>query len=527
MSSTFSININTLIESTKKADIFSVLSDIQDNTQKLISPKDVRDAFFTIWADSPFKVTSPNLLGDTYEYIGIDSSNPNNRDIKKKILLGKRSFGGSDILTTTLLNSINNADIFLYNTKSDNESQDSTKISILAGTNSGLYFLAPYIESIVGSSGSINLNIVNPAINGAINIISNTGRVSLNTILFPTVAETVLNATNGRILRYHGTYPNGYLKWADPTITYTDIGISTSETNIYGSDVYLNGYSLEFIDDNLVTNPIGNIEYGMSFSEDSFWNGATFQNWPLSEILREVLFPYTTPLIELSIINNTTNSIYCEVGKTASLTLTYSITTFQRNSSESIVDWEIIPNTGLINQVFSGKPGSILSGTVSSFIFSSVLGQRHWNLNVSDNIPNFFSHSTTASIEYVYPIFYGYSNTIIEDSTTLKSVTNQLSKYIYPYPGLSQSINLNYSGSGYLYLIYSNSFGELKKINDPNGFILHDSIIYNGLTMSNQLGFNNIVAPFTQSYNSSSFKVWRSSHISSYTHSNNKFKFTF
>ncbi len=528
MSLTFSINIGTLTESTRKADIFSVLNDIQDNTQKLISPRDVRDAFLSTWANSPFKVTTPNSLGDTFEYIGIDSANPGNRDIKQKILIGKRSFGGLDIMSPTLLNSSNNADIFLFNTKSDSDSQDATKISILAGSNSGLYFYAPYIEAKVGATGTtIDLNIVNPALNGAVNLLSNTGRVAINTILFPTVTETAASASNGRILRYHGTYPNGYLKWEDPTITYTDIGIPTSPTNIYGSDVYVNGYSLEFIDDNLVPNTIGGVEQGMSFSEDTFWNGATFQNWPMVEVLKELLFPYTEPVLELSLINTNTESIYSEVGVTASVVLSYSITTYQRNGSESIVDWEITPNTALINQSFSASPGTVLTGTISSTTYSTTISTKQWLLNVSDNIPNFFSYSTTASLNFVYPIFYGYSNTIVNDSNTLVSVVNNLNKYIYPYPGLSQSIELDYVGSGYFYIIYSNSFGELKGINDPNGFVIHDSIIYNGLTMSGQLGFTTSVVSFTQSYNNSAFRVWRSTHISSYTQSNNKFKFKF
>jgi ketol-acid reductoisomerase len=39
MSATFSINVGTITESTRKADIFSVLNDIPDNTQKNITQK--------------------------------------------------------------------------------------------------------------------------------------------------------------------------------------------------------------------------------------------------------------------------------------------------------------------------------------------------------------------------------------------------------------------------------------------------------------------------------------------------------
>jgi hypothetical protein len=50
MSATFS-NVGTITESTRKADIFSVLNDIPDN--KPISPRDVRDAVMSTWANSP------------------------------------------------------------------------------------------------------------------------------------------------------------------------------------------------------------------------------------------------------------------------------------------------------------------------------------------------------------------------------------------------------------------------------------------------------------------------------------------
>ena len=114
MPATFSINSGQLTETTRKPNIFSVLNDIQDNTQKLISPRDVRDAFLSTWANSPFKITTPNSLAN-FEYIGIDSNNPSNRDIKEKILLGKRSYGNLDVMNDYLLGS--DTDIFLFNTK--------------------------------------------------------------------------------------------------------------------------------------------------------------------------------------------------------------------------------------------------------------------------------------------------------------------------------------------------------------------------------------------------------------------------
>ena len=122
MSATFSINIGDITESASM-ELSSFLDGIVNNSEKLIKPKHVRDAFFSTWSNSVFKV---NKTLDGTEYIGIDSSNPENRDVKKKILLGKRKFGNLDLMTNTLMTS--DTDIFIYNTKQDNENQSSTKI---------------------------------------------------------------------------------------------------------------------------------------------------------------------------------------------------------------------------------------------------------------------------------------------------------------------------------------------------------------------------------------------------------------
>jgi hypothetical protein len=274
MPATYSIQVGTIIEAFRKPDIFTVLQDLPDNTQKLITPRDVRDAFLSTWANSSFKIT--NAGTSTNEYIGVDSGDPNNRDIKNRILIGKRSFGNLDIMNNTLLNS-SNADIFIYNTKSDLLDQSSTKIAFLAGTNSTLNLSAPYIESIATAS-TIDMYVINPG--GEINITSLNGRVAINGIVFPTIANTIANASNGRVLKYSGTYPNGTLIWADPILTLVDIGSPNSPTNLYGSpSVYVNGYSLEFIDDNLVPLQVGGIPQGFSFSADSFFNGSFSQNW--------------------------------------------------------------------------------------------------------------------------------------------------------------------------------------------------------------------------------------------------------
>jgi hypothetical protein len=89
--------------------------------------------------------------------------------LKSKIYLGKRYYTGTssniDVMTPALLNS--DADIFLYNTKKDTVSNNRTRISILAGTNSSLYTNSPYIQSqivTVGTYSALSLDITNPTL---------------------------------------------------------------------------------------------------------------------------------------------------------------------------------------------------------------------------------------------------------------------------------------------------------------------------------------------------------------------------
>jgi hypothetical protein len=327
MPATYSINVGQTTEAYRKQDINSVLADIPNNTQKLISPKDVRDAFLSSWANSSFKQT---VGVASIEYIGLDSGDPSNRDIKQKIFIGKRNYAGTDIMNNVLLSNSNQNDIYLYNTKPDGITQSSTRIAILAGTNSSLHTYAPYIGSSIfntGVSDVASLDLVNPSLfAGPINIYSLTGRVAVNGILFPTVAETSASASNGKILKYSGSYPNGSLRWADPTITVSSIGSPGLPTNIYGSPSNVNGYSLEFVDSTIVPQTIGGVQIGTSFSAGSYVG----QNWPLSEVIRKILYPYVPPTISLGVSSSST-SIYAEFGVTSSFNFSYSITKYSNN----------------------------------------------------------------------------------------------------------------------------------------------------------------------------------------------------
>jgi hypothetical protein len=521
MPATYSINVGTPTEALRKQDINSVLLDLPDNTQKLISPKDVRDAFLSAWATSAFKQTIGQA---SIEYLGIDSGNPSNRDIKEKIFIGKRNYGGLDVMSNSLLTNTNN-DIYLYNTKPDSSATQSTKVVILAGTNSVLHTNAPYIQSnSINSNTALDLNLVNPSLfSGPINIFSSTGRVAINGITFPTVAETSASASNGRILKYSGSYPNGVLRWAEPTVSIANIGTIGLPTDIYGSPSNVNGYSLEFVDNSIVPQTIGGVIQGSSFSTGSY-NG---QNWPLSEVIRKILYPYVPPALSLSV---TTGGVdYFSTGITYSALFNYSITRYS-----NIVSSYNISGTTYSGLSFSGSVGSQLSATFSSNIYSATASTQSYFLSARDNpFLLTFSHSATASVRFVHPFFYGFSLTNISfvsgtvSSSQLGSYINSANRLVVPYFGPSQSISVPYVGSGYVYFVVPFSYPILSKIKDPNGFIIHDSesfsysaFTYSGPGSITPTGGNNLATPTPQ------WRIYKTLGTCSYTGSG-EFEFIF
>jgi hypothetical protein len=521
MPATYSISVGGPTEALRKLDINSVLLELPDNTQKLISPKDVRDAFLTSWATSAFKQT---IGQGTVEYLGIDSGDPTNRDIKQKIFIGKRNYAGGDIMNNSLLNNSNN-DIYIYNTKPDSSLTQSTTVAILAGTNSNLHTFAPYIQSnVVNSNSALSLEMVNPSLfSGPINIFSNTGRIAVNGILFPTVAETSASASNGRILKYSGTYPNGVLRWAEPTVSIANIGSIGSPTNIYGSTVSVNGYSLEFVDNSIVPQTVGGVVQGSSFSAGSF-NG---QNWPLSEIIRKVLYPYVPPTLSLSVTSSSEN--YFSTGLTSSSTFNYSITRYSNNISSYN-----ITGTTYSGLSFSGVVGAQFNSTFTQSVYNNTAGTQSYVLSARDNTTLLtFSHSATASVRFVHPFFYGFNSTDINlysgSSTTrasqLGSVINSTTRLVVPYLGPSQSILVPYNGSGYIYFLVPFTYPLLSIIKDPNGFIVHDinNFIYSAFTYSTSVTPNggiNIATPIP------AWRIYRTIGTCSYTSSGN-FEFIF
>jgi hypothetical protein len=453
MAGTFSINIGGVTEATSyrlvggtgpSPDyITDILDRLEDNTNKQLTPSALRDTILTLYSSVPFKETSPT--GSTTQYIGIDTLDPSGKDLKKKILIGKRAFSGTfsyqpqfDIMTSTLYGS--DVDTFLYNTKIDTINQLTTRVGILAGTDSNVFNLYPFFQSqrVTGASDSLSLDFVNQS--GDVKLLSEYGNVLINGTEFPSITQSVASASNNRVLFYE----NGSLVWGDITLpNLSTLGNTGSQIDIYGTPVNVNGYPLEFSDSRMV--PI-------AFSDIS--TGSTFSNQPVSEMIRRLIYPYLGPLCSIEILPPY-NTGYVEVGSFPTPTIQFTIL---KRTLPTLL-------TGLGNMIPSIYPAIASSGqtsvttTSNGIVISPVTATATiFSVNVSDGTQ---SSTATASIEGIYPFFYGFSTVANMNSIALAGLTKLVE------PKGDKTIDI--SGTGNYYFVYDYNYGTLSNIYDASG----------------------------------------------------------
>lgn len=450
---TYSINQGTVTESTNVGNINLALGELPDNTSQLISPKDARDAILTNWANIVFKPTS--ISASNIEYIGIDSS-PAGIALKEKIFLGKRNVSGSDVMNIDLLNS--DTDIFIYNTKSDQFSQESTKISLLSGTNQSLYIVSPYLESLysVGMTSSyIDLNIVNQT--GSINLISENQNVTINGLIFPTATE-ISQASNGYVLKYSNIGGEYFLNLEPVGSINIDTIYSSGTVSITGSPVLINGNKLELTNSSPVPVTIGGIVAG-----------STFNNDPIVSVLNTLFYPYVPPTVSmyLNVPTGVSSSVYVEYNSITQLSYNYNIV------KKSLPITAILSNPGGDN--FPTPSRLVGSSNISSPISSTI-----YSLVVTDGTQ---SVTATASLQYIYPCFYSVSANSIDFSQA--GVLSSLNKLTFP----KQDINVSLVGdNSYVYFLYPSYYGNLTAIVDSItgwNFLSSFTKIYSGAPLTN------------------------------------------
>lgn len=468
---TFSVNIGLPTEATSypiQDYLDNILLRLKDNEDKLVNPWDIRDAIFSLWTSVPFKQTTAS--GSSISYVGLDAINPVNRDIKKKIYLGKRAYSGTysysefdNIMNDTLLTS--DVDIFLYNTKIDTQSQASTRVAIISGTNLSLHAKSPYLQSqiVSGTTQSLSLDIINPSlVGGDINIQSMsgyTGSVIVNNIIFPTPDESGLSASNEKVLFME----NGELIWDFiqlPSLDY--IGNTGSQLDIYGTPVNINGYSLEFEDSRMCPVQIGDINYG-----------DTFNNMPLSEGLRRIIYDYLPPTCSIE-ITGVYSVGYAEVGTYPTPTLEYTINKKTLNTQIS----------GLSNMIPGAYPAIVsnsyetIVGSSSGVVISPIPPtSTEFKITVSDGLN---TASASTQITGIYPYFYGFSTNLTMNSIGLSGLT----KLVEP---MGDKI-IDITGIGNFYFVYDSDYGTLSNIYDNYGNTASASFSVSTIILSSPTG---------------------------------------
>ena len=211
------------------SDLLTVLNELADNTSMSIYPKNVRDAFYTVWQNIAFKLTTAS---GSNTYIGIDQT-----DIVSKIYLGKKMVNNIPVINNNLLNS--STDLFIYNNNNNNY---NTTISILGGTQfyDGTKVTSPYItsEMVTDINGNyVDLTIGNHSYGvsgsnrygGNINLLSDYGNISINGLTFPTTASNTY-ANDTKFLQFN--YNNG-----NPIATWQTAPIVPPNFYTFGSTI--------------------------------------------------------------------------------------------------------------------------------------------------------------------------------------------------------------------------------------------------------------------------------------------------
>lgn len=468
--------------------MFTINGDYEDlagTTSSYIIPKYLRDAILSTWDSIAFKETTAS--GSNIYYIGIDSGEADslaekpNRDLAvNKMLIGKRSYSGTqsytmshDIMSRQLIES--DADVYFYNTRPDRQSQQSTSIAFLAGTDATLHAFAPYMQSqIVTSPGGTNSSSLDfVATNGSIYIISraqdNLGgdmaigaTVSINNIVFPSIGTSSAYQSSVGADKKNLIWRNGELAWEQIEFPMVSaIGITASPFNIYGSSVRCNSHPIEFTDGRFVAAPIGDIALG-----------STFDSMSIADVIRKIVYEYLAPSCTLSL--GAGQSAYLEVGTFPTISLAYSMTKMT-NSTKPTRLINMIPST--LPAVTS--PGQItVSGDARGVVITPLMATvSTFTIKASDG-----ENSTSASVSVsgIYPYFYGFTSSSVLNISALSSMQKAVEE--------KGDKSYDITGSGNFFFAYDADYGPLSQILDPSNANIISSFSTSIRTLSSPTG---------------------------------------
>ena len=337
------------------------------------------------------------------------------------------------------------------------------------------------------------------AYGGNISIYSERGYIALNGMRFPTyVNNTVGISQQDYILKYKWIGAEPYAVWEAPVTASVTNLFSTGTVSITGSPVVLNGLPINFTDSLETPVELGGIPAG-----------STFSNVPVTEMIRQLLYPYILPVLSTSL-----NRTYWEIGDLNTLQLELSFTVY-RNATFSMntIDYKLdgistspvsyinpfatplvpanvpIRNLTVYKVVPPLDTTSITANTVSHVQFD-------YNISMSDTYPSYIS--STSSLKVVIPWYYGTTTYSATSSVGLNNINTLLGTSSIPSLGkltplftdpvlsvtssYNKSLQLSTAGlvstlpnQGYIYFGYPSDFPDLQSIQDPNGFTMTPS----------------------------------------------------
>lgn len=257
--------------------------------------------------------------------------------------------------------------------------------------------------------------------------------------------------------------------------TGSGVSASLSESVV---NVYIPGGGGDAI---LINNLLTNITVGGSDSGTLYPSGTL-----LEAILRDILIDYFDPTITFVSLKNGGTTVFdpnVSIYREVSSSLTFTISNFNaaadnpggRFAYSSSFTASGTGVTGTFNYYFGNDvlaaTNNLSVGGGSRIINRSTEGPVTFTIQgvnpSSSALPNIIDEAT---LNYVYPIFYGMTSASYTDSGQLESDPN-ITKLITGESNKTLSIQ---GVNKYIYFAYPDSYGDLTKIYDGNGFIVFD-----------------------------------------------------
>jgi hypothetical protein len=216
--------------------------------------------------------------------------------------------------------------------------------------------------------------------------------------------------------------------------------------------VSANGFPLELNDPRPV----------MQDTFNSIQTGAIFNNAPISEVIKRMLYSYIPPTCSISL-----STYIGEKGHPPTIDITYTI--IKETDSVLNVQFPSGNVVGFLSPAPINTPGTT---TISSHVYgiapfgggftSSYIFQVTDSGVSNNNIPT--TVSSSATFKLVYPYFWGISNTVVSNATQMNSVLSTLTKSVSDKSDKSPAL----VGDGYVYFLYPSSYGLLSSVLDEN-----------------------------------------------------------